>query len=315
MPINLDKPHRWKAHIVASVDLYNAWFLEFAPRAFRETRLRTTAEVEAALQVTGFLSELTVDRLLRYPGVLPTLRMSACPPLAVDRLVGLSGVSAGLVANLEQGRLPPRMDPVALREGLERLVTVLVKMADPDIFPWLGRETGPTLDELRRAASIVADRLTGAEANPILRNAQERRQLRALQVWLEARGYQPLERGVPFDRMPAGTWSARLNVPVHPGTARPVNIPIDLVVMPKAGLGVQPVLIEAKSAGDFTNVNKRRKEEAQKMHQLRATYGPDVRFVLFLCGYFDSGYLGYEAAEGIDWVWEHRLDELAELNL
>jgi hypothetical protein len=33
---------------------------------------------------------------------------------------------------------------------------------------------------------------------------------------------------------------------------------------------------------------------------------------LFLCGYFDSGYLGYEAAEGIDWVWEHRIDDLAQ---
>lgn len=38
-------------------------------------------------------------------------------------------------------------------------------------------------------------------------------------------------------------------------------------------------------------------------------------FILFLCGYFDSGYLGYEAAEGIDWVWEHRIDDLAEFGL
>lgn len=45
------------------------------------------------------------------------------------------------------------------------------------------------------------------------------------------------------------------------------------------------------------------------MNQLRRTYGPGVRFILFLCGYFDSGYLGYEAAEGIDWVWEHRIGE------
>lgn len=67
------------------------------------------------------------------------------------------------------------------------------------------------------------------------------------------------------------------------------------------------MLVEAKSAGDFTNINKRRKEEATKTNQLRRTYGTDVRFILFLCGYFDSGYLGYEAAEGIDWVWEHRI--------
>jgi hypothetical protein len=39
------------------------------------------------------------------------------------------------------------------------------------------------------------------------------------------------------------------------------------------------------------------------MAQLRSTYGPLVRFNLFLCGYFDGIYLGYEATEGIDWVW------------
>jgi len=47
------------------------------------------------------------------------------------------------------------------------------------------------------------------------------------------------------------------------------------------------------------------------MTQLRSSYGNNVRFILFLCGYFDSGYLGYEAAEGIDWVWEHRINDLA----
>lgn len=76
-----------------------------------------------------------------------------------------------------------------------------------------------------------------------------------------------------------------------------------------------PLLVEAKSAGDFANVNKRRKEEAVKMSQLRLTYGDDVRYVLFLCGYFDSGYLGYEAAEGIDWVWEHRIADFEEFGL
>ena len=57
-------------------------------------------------------------------------------------------------------------------------------------------------------------------------------------------------------------------------------------------------------------MNKRRKEEATKVRQLRYTYGEGIEFILFLCGYFDSGYLGYEAAERIDWVWEHRTDDL-----
>jgi hypothetical protein len=75
------------------------------------------------------------------------------------------------------------------------------------------------------------------------------------------------------------------------------------------------LLIEAKSAGDFTNVNKRRKEEATKINQLKATYGDDVIFVLFLCGYFDAPYLGYEAAEGIDWIWEHRIEDIDQLGI
>lgn len=83
----------------------------------------------------------------------------------------------------------------------------------------------------------------------------------------------------------------------------------------KSRTGNFPLLIEAKSAGDFTNTNKRRKEEAVKTSQLRRTYGPSIRFILFLCGYFDSGYLGYEAAEGIDWVWEHRIDDLKKFGL
>ena len=114
--------------------------------------------------------------------------------------------------------------------------------------------------------------------------------------------------------MKPGTYAFRLNVPVRMQNRKhPVNIPVDVAAMPKTGKrGQLPLLIEAKSAGDFTNVNKRRKEEAMKMNLLQRTYGKEVRFILFLCGYFDSGYLGYEAAEGIDWVWEHRPDDLVE---
>jgi type II restriction enzyme len=113
--------------------------------------------------------------------------------------------------------------------------------------------------------------------------------------------------------MQSGTFTFRMNVPVKlEGGIKSVNIPIDVVIMPKnVKKDSLPIFFEAKSAGDFTNTNKRRKEEAVKMTQLRNTYGKNVKFNLFLCGYFDSGYLGYEASEGIDWVWEHRINDLA----
>ena len=194
----------------------------------------------------------------------------------------------------------PRRD---LASDLEKIGQTIEKMADPDIFVWLERGDSPSEQELYRAATIVADRLCGAVANPIIRNAQEKRQLAAIGDWLTVLGYHnlPTGEGTKYNEMQPGTFSFRLNVPIeHEGTGTSTNIPVDAVVMPKdARAGESPLLIEAKSAGDFTNVNKRRKEEATKMIQLQRTYGQNVRFILFLCGYFDSGYLGYEAAEGI----------------
>jgi type II restriction enzyme len=321
MAVNRDKPDNWKGDIAQSVDMFNDWFLKFAPKAFRETRIQTTRDVEAALHATRNLTNIRPATMREHPEMLPTLRMSTCPPLAVDRLIGLAGVSKSLVKCMELNkRLPSRMSVAAVDDALARIAAIIETMADPDIFVWLSRKNQlATESEIHRAATIVADRLCGAVANPIIRNVQEKRQLTAIKTWLEARGYKPLPGGdgTYFDAMPPGTYSFRMNVPVKlEDGIQSVNIPIDVVINPKtAKKGDYPIFIEAKSAGDFTNTNKRRKEEAVKMAQLRSTYGGKVQFSLFLCGYFDSGYLGYEAAERIDWVWEHRIDDLAKFGI
>ena len=320
MAVNRDKPDRWKTDIARSVDMYNDWFLRFAPNAYRETRIETTKDVEATLNATQNLTDIGVALLQANPGVLPTLRMATCPPLAVDRLIGLAGVPANLVKVMEKDqKMPSRMSQQEADSALGKISATIQRMADPDIFVWLERGDTPSEQERYRAATIVADRLCGAVANPIIRNAQERRQLAAIAEWLAGQGFTSLPAGEQrrHDDMEPGTFTFRLNVPAQQeGTGRPVNIPIDVVIMPKASnAGDLPLLVEAKSAGDFTNVNKRRKEEAAKMSQLRQAYGDEVRYVLFLCGYFDSGYLGYEAAEGIDWVWEHRIADFEEFGL
>ena len=320
MAINRDKPDRWKGDIARSVDMFNNWFLEFAPDAYRRTRVQTTSDVEATLEATANLTNIGVALLRANPGVLPTLRMATCPPLAVDRLIGLAGVSRNLVKVMEKDKkLPLRMSRERADVALEKITAVIQRMADPDILVWLERGGTPSELERYRAATIIADRLCGAVANPIIRNAQEDRQLAGIAAWLEERRYVNLPAGGQrsYENMRPGTFSFRMNVPAEQeGTGRQVNIPVDAVIMPKAARpGDLPLLVEAKSAGDFTNVNKRRKEEAAKMGQLRQSYGKDVRYVLFLCGYFDSGYLGYEAAEGIDWVWEHRIGDLEGFGL
>lgn len=318
MGINSNQPHKWKSDIAKSVDMYNEWFMTFAPIAFRSTRIKTTADVENALIITENLTIIDHNVLTKNPEILPTLRMSTCPPLAVDRLIGLSKTSSTLVKKMEnEHKIPERMTKPSLKKELIKIGTIIQKMADPDIFVWLSQNTQPTEIEFHRAATIVADRLCGAVANPIIRNAQEKRQLEAIKKWLEKHGYKHVANNTAnkFTDMQPGTFSFRLNVAVKIGKQN-YNIPIDAVIMPKkSGKGQYPLLIEAKSAGDFTNVNKRRKEEASKMIQLKTTYGKNIKFILFLCGYFDSGYLGYEAAEGIDWIWEHSIDDLEKLGL
>ena len=82
-----------------------------------------------------------------------------------------------------------RLSAIDADRELLKIATIIGKMADPDIFVWLNRSTNATKVEVRRAATIIADRLCGAVANPIIRNAQEKRQLAEIKNWLEARGY------------------------------------------------------------------------------------------------------------------------------
>ncbi|AXQ47691.1 XamI family restriction endonuclease [Stenotrophomonas rhizophila] len=318
MSVNMDRPeYVWKADVAESVSMYNEWFLRFAPTAFAQTRDDVEDLVERCLSATSYLTNISPDVLSSDPGIISTLRMSTCPPLAVDRLIGLAGVKASLVKTMEEGhRLPARMSRADLFDELTKIGAVIQQMADYEVFPWLKMRRGPTDSEIHRASTIIADRLCTAQANPIIRNEQEKRQLGKIKDWLDARGYRqiPVHQRVDFRDMQPGTYSFRLNVVV--GENNPVNIPVDAVIMPRrARPGSFPLLIEAKSAGDFTNTNKRRKEEAAKVNQLHDTYGDDINFVLFLCGYFGIGYLRYEAEEGIDWVWEHRIDDLAEFGL
>lgn len=316
--INLDKVSAWKKDVAKSVDFYNKWFLKFAPQAYKDTRAATAERVSKALDQTEYLANIKPEVLKKNPAVLSILRMATRPPLARDRLIGLSYVPTSLVGSMEQkGELPARMPIAQLNAHLKSMSQTLQKLIDVDIFTWLEEKKKPNKEEKDRASIIIADRLCGMLADPIIRNAQEQRQLKVIGAYLKKKGYTQVKNGEAktIDSLEPGTFSFRLNVPVKLGAKdHKVNIPVDVVIRPKDEKR-KPVLIEAKSAGDFTNTNKRRKEEAMKYAQIKNTYGDDMPFLLFLCGYFDSGYLGYEAAEGIDWIWEHRISDFDLLDL
>ncbi|CAL9663977.1 hypothetical protein SUDANB95_07111 [Actinosynnema sp. ALI-1.44] len=312
--INADKPDKWADDSSASVELYNEWFLKAAPEAYAKTRDSVVDEVEKLFVDTADMRDITPDVIRQRPEIVAVLRMTTAPPIARDRLTGLADLPKGLVKSLEEGKLPSRMKG-DLDDHLANICVVINDLLDKNLFNWLrtGRAPEPRRREI--AAVVVGDRRCGALADPIVRNEQETRQLAVLEKWLIERGYvkRPHPSSLSLKSMPAGTFSFRQNVVVRSedGAGR-VNMPIDAVIQPHEPLthGL-PLLVEAKSAGDFANPNKRRKEEATKIRQLRSTFGEEVQLILFLCGYFNKGYLKYEAAEGLDWVWEHRVDDFA----
>lgn len=321
MGVNLDNTNRWRADVAESVKAYNEWFLASAPKAFREQRVEAVEKVRAALVQTSHLTRLDHTTLERHPEVLPSLRMATCPPLARDRLVGLADVKKSLIEKMEkEGALPPRTPRPELRPQLSRVGSVLAGLIDRDVCPWITAGRAPAGDEAKIAAIVIADRLCGVVANPIIRNAQEKRQLACVSDWLSARHYRQIPPGDPDDpaSMPPGTFAFHMNVVgwMDDHGSKTVKIPVDIVIKAREASPTDlPLFVEAKSAGDFTNVNKRRKEEASKARHLLRRYGAGTQFVLFRGGYFDPGYLGYAAADRIDWVWEHRVGDFAGLGL
>lgn len=237
MAINADKPHQWKADTRTSVDQFNTWFMKFAPKAYRDTRKKTIQSVEQGLAMTRNLTTITPEVIKKYPGILPTLRMSTCPPLARDRLIGLADSTRSFVGTLEMGKVPPLLSPELLEKHLAAIAAILSEMLDVDIFPWLADKRRPTKEERYRSSTIVADRLCGAVAEPIVRNAQEKRQLALIEKYLTERGYKLKApgAGTKLTEIEPGTFSFRLNVLVTPSKAdaRTVKIPIDAVIQPR----------------------------------------------------------------------------------
>lgn len=310
---------QWKKDTCVSVRMYNDWFLRFAPKTYIAEKIKAEKEIEAAMNQTSNFSKLCHEVLLDKPKTIFLLRMATTPPLASDRLIGLANVPANLMNSLEEGALPKRMKKGDLENNLKRIIEIVSRLLDKQLMPWLDTNLRPTSGQIQIAKIVLADRLCASFANPIIRNEQERRQLKRIRNYLRGKGYRYLKSVDDFRMMERGSFSFHVDVPVRK-KSKIVHMPIDAVIMPKnSKKGDFPFLIECKSAGDYANVNKRRKEESEKMRSLIGTYGRMIKdkrlFKLFLCGYFNNAYLSFEAESGIDWVWEHRIEDFEKAGI
>ena len=314
--INADKPHLWKADIAASVDQFNQWFMHFAPKAFRSTRIQTTEHVKAALATTDDLRSIDAATLKASPNALSTLRMCTAPPLAVDRLIGLAGANKNLVGRMEEEKIPSRMSETDLNAELTKLCRVISKLLDRDIFPWLGAGKTPTNAERERASTIVADRLCSAVATDCMSLKSKTQQLADLSHYLDCRGYREIMNcgSIHYMVSEPGTYMFLVRIPLAMGTD--ALIWVDALIQPfNPRPDRLPIIIQTESPRSFSQAMRYRAVQQKKLRQLCMTYGDDVPFILMLGGFCGAGYLGSQAAESLDWVWQHRLSDLLALGL
>lgn len=312
--INADKPHLWKADVAASVDQFNQWFMEFAPRAFRSTRVTTTERVKAALVATRDLRHLDAATLRANPGTLPTLRMCTAPPLAVDRLVGLASASKSLIGSMEEGKLAARMKVELLDENLGKVCRVLSKLLDHDIFPWLDAGKEPTDHERDRASTIVADRLCSAVAKDTVRSARRSRHHSVLAVVLDSLGYrEALQlRDADMSNNEPGTYAIAVSLPFAMG--EDAILPVSVHVRPHSRqVSWKSFLLDVGAAQDVREASSDVARFIRKRRAVEMTYGDSVRYAVMLGGFYHAGTLGMLAAEGIDWIWQHRAGELVDM--
>jgi hypothetical protein len=301
-------PSEWDLDIDQSVADYNNWYLNHSPGMWAAARGRAVVEAEEAMKATTDFRDLGPAALKARPGALFVARMAISPSMARDRFVGFSGTNKSLVTLMERdGKLPSDMK--ALASELKKMCAFLTPLLDPGLFPWVAAERAPTAEERERALLVLGERLAAAVYLPMLRNEQEARQKVLMRSFLEENGFEESRKGAW--EMASGAFAFGRNVEVVRADGAPQNLPVDCVVAPLDD-DLPLACIELKSAGDFTNVNKRRKEESDKHDALERAYGHDAIFLLQLFGYFGRSYLSFEASAGIDWAWDHRLLDFDE---
>jgi hypothetical protein len=300
-------PTERQLDIDQSVAEYDEWYLAESPRMFADARGNAVIEVTEAMWATDDFRKFDANSLIARPGTLFVARMGVSPPMSRDRFISISGTSRSLVTAMERdGVIPDRARRLDMQ--LPVMCDFLRPLLDPGIFCWLEDNRVPTPEELDKAHLVIGERLASAFYLPVLRNSQEARQKVLMRAYLEGEGFE--ESSEPPFEMPPGTFGFGRNVRVVREDGEPQKLPVDCVVSP-LDAELPLACIEMKSAGDFANVNKRRKEESDKHNALKRAHGDNTVFLLQLFGYFGHPYLGFEAAAGIDWAWDHRLSDLA----
>jgi hypothetical protein len=302
--INAHRPQLWRPDLTAAALTHRRWLLEQGQLAYRQAREDAVLEVESFLSRSEELRVLAPGLLLEAPALLTTMRMSTAPTLARERLAVLAQTERSVITALERGRLPARISGSELDRSLERICDVVTAFLDPDLFPWVLPGRAPSDVERARASLVVADRRCDAVADQILRQAQRTHQQQLLSSWLCERGYRPVSAVDP-DLTSLSPGSFYLGQVTVSGPLAAGGMRADAVIQPLRARTAKTVVIKGS-----VNPESARADRYPFGPTRIGREDPDLRLLLLLGGSADDAYLRAKAAEGMDWIWEHRVEDL-----
>lgn len=272
---------------------------------------RSLIESEISLRLNKLVSLNSIEKsILLDQKILTSLRSLTRRDIGTSQIATFLGVGTSMYEAIERG-------DKSVESILPNLVSLLEKELDESLANWIIEKRNPCQDELSRSVIVAADRILRRSTATELRYKHEPRQLDKLKNFLQSKNYvEVISTGIadPRDDMEPGTYAFRVNIDGTTIDGVTLKQNVDTLIMPiSKSKNVLPIFLEAKSMTDEVNPNKRQKEEAQKVDNVRRKWqkpGERLNFVLLLGGTVPRRYLEVEAGSGLDWIWEHRIQDL-----
>ncbi len=306
--MNSGTPSNWEADRVQAREEIISWLQKDS----ESSQLRIELEKKSREIINLLSSTLNIgETLTREPSSLKVLRALTKRDVGISQFATFTGFGGEVIKKIENGKLG---SPDFIYQASQLIEIEL----DRALVPWLSEARQPSEEEVARSVLISADRILRRITSTELRYQHEPRQLEKLENFLKDEGFVEQKFSTlvnPLHDVRAGSYAFRMNVNGMTSEGLILKQNVDVLIKP-LGVGLEslPIFMEAKSMTDEVNPNKRQKEEAQKLNNLKrmweASSGQKVIYVLLIGGTVPRRYLQVEAGSGIDWVWEHRVSDL-----
>jgi len=306
--MNSGSPERWEADRIRARDEMISWLAENA----ESSQLRIELENKSLLAVQLLEKNLSIrESVSTFPESLTVLRALTRRDIGTSQFATFTGFGVSIIRSIERGINAPS-------EFIKEATLILEGELDYALVPWLQERRGATVEERNRAVHVSADRILRRITSTALRYQHEPRQLEKLESFLIAQGLKKTDFTTLVDPLVdviPGTYAFRVNVNGKTSEDLILKQNVDVLIKPFSyAPDALPIFMEAKSMSDEVNPNKRQKEEAQKINNLIRMWGSrstsDIIYLLLLGGTVPRRYLEVEAGSGIDWIWEHRVEDI-----